>query len=882
MPKFSDLKLQPRLTLFFLVLGVVPMAATGWLAASRSRATLLDRAAEKLTLQAQSAADKIDRNLFERYGDVQAFAFHPLAQGSPEEFQQAANFYMKTYGIYDLMILADTEGKVIGVNGVDSKGQPIDSSWLVGQSVRGQAWFEDIVAGRLAAGQTYYSDLGEDPWVAKQYGHRGLSLNFSAPVLDAAGQVVRVWSNRASWDRVVGEIMTDLETSLQNEGVKTASTHVLSKQGLVLADADTQTVLQLNLATSGVKAAQAITQGKTGNIVEMHTRRKVETINGYASSKGALGFAGYGWGVLVRQDLSEASQEARALQTLIGIAAVVATALIALLAVFIARSITKPLNKSVTVLEKVAAGDLTQRLDIDTHDELGRLAKALNTAVAASAHTLEEVKLAGERDAQRQRDEAEAEQQRTEQKRLEEARAAQAERARQDAEAHQQQEQAERDRKAAHELQAKVDNILSAVNSVAQGDYSRVITVAGQDGIGQLGEGLRKFFADKQAAEARERQQLERERAAQQELRDKIDQLLSVVAAASDGDLTRPVGVAGSDPVGQMGQALQAMLTDLRGMIGQVVESSAQFTEGSRIVAESSQTLASGAQTQAAAVEEMSATMETLSRSIETVKGSAGQANVVAQQANGAAQQGNQAVRKSMEAMEVILQSSRRINDIILVISEIANQTNLLALNAAIEAARAGEHGLGFAVVADEVRKLAERTSEASKEISRLIRESTTRVEEGAALSQQTGDVLQQIISGVEATAEKIAQIADSTNEQALNAGQVSEAIANVARVTEQVAAGSEELAAGAEELGSQATTLRSLVVRFRTEDAVAQATSSVAPSFDSGGGLLCLARGFVLGERVSHQPAFALPGAGAPKQSSLANETRQRLLRPG
>ncbi len=313
-----------------------------------------------------------------------------------------------------------------------------------------------------------------------------------------------------------------------------------------------------------------------------------------------------------------------------------------------------------------------------------------------------------------------------------------------------------------------------------------------------------------------QKEQEERDRLAQAELRRKVDEILGVVNAAAGGDLTKPLSVDGNDAVGELANGLRKMMTDLRAVIMQVIEGAAQFTEGARVVSESAQTLAHGAQTQSASVEEMSATIEELTRSIEAVKENANGASGVAQQTSSLAGDGGAAVRKSVEAMERIKTSSTQISEIIQVISEIASQTNLLALNAAIEAARAGEHGLGFAVVADEVRKLAERSSEAAKEISALIKESTQRVSEGATLSAQTGEALAKIIDSAESTAKKITEIATAAVEQAQSAVEVSKAIQQISQVTEQSAAGSEEMASSSEELGAQAASLRELVSGFK------------------------------------------------------------------
>lgn len=296
----------------------------------------------------------------------------------------------------------------------------------------------------------------------------------------------------------------------------------------------------------------------------------------------------------------------------------------------------------------------------------------------------------------------------------------------------------------------------------------------------------------------------------------KVAQLLDTVNRAAAGDLTGEIAVAGTDPIDQLADGIRHMMDDLRGVIGKVVNSAGEFSGASHDIAERANTVATGAQALGATVEEMNASIEELTASINSIADNTKGADQLAKSTQQEAETGARAIARSVEAMELINKSSEDIGEIVKVIGEIAGQTNLLAFNAAIEAARAGEHGLGFSVVADEVRKLAERSSQATKEISKLINESTKRVAQGSEVSRQAGEAFEKIVGGVSRTTQAISEISCAADEQLVAAREVSLAIQHVAEETEKSAAACETIAQATTGLNQGAQELDRTVSRFK------------------------------------------------------------------
>ncbi|MFW5707019.1 MAG: methyl-accepting chemotaxis protein [Bacteroidota bacterium] len=283
---------------------------------------------------------------------------------------------------------------------------------------------------------------------------------------------------------------------------------------------------------------------------------------------------------------------------------------------------------------------------------------------------------------------------------------------------------------------------------------------------------------------------------------------VSIAKTLANGDLTIDVEdefLKRKDEVGQLGNAMQSMITKLRDVLGSVMAGSDNIASASQQMSSTAQEMSRGSTEQASSAEEVSSSMEEMAANIQQNTDNARETESIAQKAEAG-------IMDSSKASEQAVVAMRDIADKISIIGEISRQTNILALNAAVEAARAGEHGKGFAVVAAEVRKLAERSQVAAAEIDKLSKF-------GVSISEEAGQKLAAIVPEIQKTARLVQEISAASIEQNAGADQVNSAIQQLNQITQQNAAASEEMATSSEELASQADQLLEMISFFKFED---------------------------------------------------------------
>jgi methyl-accepting chemotaxis protein len=341
---------------------------------------------------------------------------------------------------------------------------------------------------------------------------------------------------------------------------------------------------------------------------------------------------------------------------------------------------------------------------------------------------------------------------------------------------------------AVRQMVARLQQVISGQRVVIEaangGRFDGRVDLAGLQGFQkEMGEGLNQFVATTGAS---------------------IDEVVRVMGAVAQGDLTQTITQPYEGSFGDMKDYVNATVAKLSQVVTEVNSGAESLAGASEEVSATAQSLSQAASEQAAGVEETSASLEQMTASIAQNTENAKVTDGMATKAASQAAEGGEAVKATVVAMKQI---ASKIN----IIDDIAYQTNLLALNAAIEAARAGEHGKGFAVVAAEVRKLAERSQVAAQEIGQVASSSVE-------LAERAGRLLDEMVPSIRKTSDLVQEITAASEEQSSGVGQINAAVGQLSQTTQQNASSSEELAATAEEMSGQAEQLQQTMAFFKLD----------------------------------------------------------------
>jgi methyl-accepting chemotaxis protein len=307
-----------------------------------------------------------------------------------------------------------------------------------------------------------------------------------------------------------------------------------------------------------------------------------------------------------------------------------------------------------------------------------------------------------------------------------------------------------------------------------------------------------------------------------------------VLEGLAKGDLTRRVTKQYQGGFGLLSTNANLTSDRLADMVEQIRASVETINVAAQEIAAGNLDLSSRTEEQAASLEETAAGMGQLAVTVKQNVGHAQEAHRLATEAGDAAFAGAALATQFNETMGRISTSATNIAGMTGLIDSIAFQTNILALNAAIEAARAGTQGNGFAVIAAEVRALSQRSTEAAKQIEKMVDESRMCANEGVTLADSSGRSMTAIINASVRVVDILSEVTGAASEQSSGIEQVNQAILQMDHVTQQNAALVEEAAAAAASLEAQAGDLDTVMRGFKLDRDTSRSTEQASPPLPS------------------------------------------------
>jgi len=426
------------------------------------------------------------------------------------------------------------------------------------------------------------------------------------------------------------------------------------------------------------------------------------------------------------------------------------------LGVVIARVITRPLAETVGVLQAVAGGDLTKHLDLDTKDEVGRMAQTLNT-------TIEKLRQSEQEKERRQREDQERAEREREQER------SKAEQERQQAERQRAQEQqlAQREKQQGDELRAKVDELLETVNAAAEGDLTQEVTVSGEDAIGHVGRGLARL----------------------------LEKLRSNIAA-----------IAGN------AHALARASEELSAVSTQMSANAEETAAQAGVVSSASDEVSKNVQTVATGTEEMSASIREIAKNASEAARVAQSAVQVATAANASVGKLGDSSAEIGKVIKVITSIAEQTNLLALNATIEAARAGEAGKGFAVVANEVKE-------LAKETAKATEEIGQKIDAIQQDTQGAVDAIKQIGEVINKVNDISSTIAGAVEEQTATTNEMTRNVAEAAKGSGEIAQNITTVAQAAGNTTAGAGNAQKAASELARMAAELQQLVGQFQYED---------------------------------------------------------------